>query len=55
MICLDQRKCIASEWNERINTELDQRGVDVLTIQGGELACGGGGPHCMTLPILRIN
>ena len=32
---------------------LQQRGVDVLTIQGYELARGGGGPHCMTLPILR--
>lgn len=53
MICLDQRKCVAYEWNERIIEELHQRSVDVLAIQGGELARGGGGPHCMTLPIQR--
>lgn len=53
VVCLDKRKCVIYEWNERIIQELKERGVDVLTIQGSELARGGGGPHCMTLPILR--
>ncbi|UCE14502.1 MAG: hypothetical protein JSV04_04820 [Candidatus Heimdallarchaeota archaeon] len=54
IICLNKRKCVAYEWNERIiREELQERGVEVLSIQGGELARGGGGPHCMTMPILR--
>ncbi|MFX0094271.1 MAG: arginine deiminase family protein [Candidatus Hodarchaeota archaeon] len=53
ILCLARRKCVAYEWNERIIEELLQRSVEVLTIQGGELARGGGGPHCMTLPICR--
>ncbi|MHA2247603.1 MAG: dimethylarginine dimethylaminohydrolase family protein [Candidatus Hodarchaeales archaeon] len=53
VVCLDKRKCVIYEWNERISDELRERGVEVLPIQGGELSRGGGGPHCMTLPILR--
>ena len=53
VVCLDKRKCVMYEWNERIADELRERSVEVLPIQGGELARGGGGPHCMTLPILR--
>ncbi len=53
VICLNRRKCVVYEWNERIINELVQRGVEALPIQGSELARGGGGPHCMTLPILR--
>ncbi|MFW9994048.1 MAG: arginine deiminase family protein [Candidatus Odinarchaeota archaeon] len=53
VVCLDRRKCVIYEWNERIMDELQQRDVEVLPIEGYELARGGGGPHCMTLPILR--
>ncbi len=53
VVCLDKRKCVIYEWNERIGDELSERSVEVLLIQGGELSRGGGGPHCMTLPILR--
>ena len=53
VVCLDKRKCVMYEWNERISDELRERSVEVLLIQGGELSRGGGGPHCMTLPILR--
>ncbi|MFX1517478.1 MAG: arginine deiminase family protein [Promethearchaeota archaeon] len=53
VVCLDQRKVVIYEWNERIANELQERNVEVLLIQGGELSRGGGGPHCMTLPILR--
>ncbi|MHA2215071.1 MAG: arginine deiminase family protein, partial [Candidatus Hodarchaeales archaeon] len=53
VVCLNRRKCVIYEWNERIIEELTQRSVETLPIQGYELARGGGGPHCMTLPILR--
>lgn len=53
VVCIDRRKCVIYESNERIITELGEKGVEVLTIPGSELARGGGGPHCMTLPLLR--
>ena len=53
-ICaIEPGKIIMYEWNTRIITELKRHGVDVIPIQGAELVKGGGGPHCMTCPILR--
>jgi arginine deiminase len=46
-------KCVSYEWNERIISELEDRGMDVIRIPGSQLSLGGGGPHCMTCPILR--
>jgi arginine deiminase len=46
-------KCVSYEWNERIIPLLEDRGFDVIRIPGSQLAVGGGGPHCMTCPILR--
>jgi arginine deiminase len=46
-------KCISYEWNERIMGILEDRGFDVIGIPGSQLSLGGGGPHCMTAPILR--
>jgi N-dimethylarginine dimethylaminohydrolase len=46
-------KCVSYEWNERIIPLLEDRGFDVIKIPGSQLAVGGGGPHCMTCPILR--
>ena len=46
-------KCVSYEWNERIMGLLDERGFDVIGIPGSQLSIGGGGPHCMTAPILR--
>jgi N-dimethylarginine dimethylaminohydrolase len=46
-------KCISYEWNERIMGILEERGFDVIGIPGSQLSIGGGGPHCMTAPILR--
>ncbi len=46
-------KCVSYEWNERIIGELEDGGLDVIRIPGSQLSLGGGGPHCMTCPILR--
>ena len=51
---IEPGKIIIYEWNTRIITELEKHGVDVIPIQGTELVKGGGGPHCMTCPILRF-
>jgi arginine deiminase len=53
IVGLGDHKCVSYEWNERIIGILDDRGFDVLTIPGSQLSIGGGGPHCMTCPILR--
>jgi arginine deiminase len=50
---LGDRKCVSYEWNERIISLLEDRGFDVISIPGSQLSIGGGGPHCMTCPILR--
>ncbi|MFX1517110.1 MAG: arginine deiminase family protein [Promethearchaeota archaeon] len=50
---IEPGKIIIYEWNTRIITELEKHSVDVIPIQGTELVKGGGGPHCMTCPILR--
>jgi len=52
-VCLAPRKCIVYKWNDEVIRSLRERGVDVLELEGNELLRGGGGPHCMTAPILR--
>jgi len=46
-------KYVTYEWNERVKRLLEERGFDVIGIPGCQLSLGGGGPHCMTCPILR--
>ena len=53
IIGLGDSKCVSYEWNERIIPILEDYGFEVLKIPGSQLSIGGGGPHCMTCPILR--
>ena len=53
IVGLGDNKCVSYEWNERIIPLLEDRGFDVISIPGSQLAIGGGGPHCLTCPILR--
>jgi N-dimethylarginine dimethylaminohydrolase len=46
--------CVVSySWNTRIISELEERSIEVFKLAGHELVKAGGGPHCMTCPILR--
>jgi arginine deiminase len=55
IVGLGDMKGVSYEWNERIIGLLEERGFDIIPIQGSQLSIGGGGPHCMTAPILRMD
>ncbi|MDO5049164.1 MAG: arginine deiminase [Actinomycetaceae bacterium] len=44
---------VAYDRNERANEYLMSEGVQVLTVPGGELGRGRGGPRCMSCPVVR--
>jgi N-dimethylarginine dimethylaminohydrolase len=55
VLSLGERRLVALKENPKTNRKLGQQGFDVRTISGSELCInGGGGPTCLTRPLLRI-
>ncbi|HEY6764078.1 MAG TPA: arginine deiminase family protein [Candidatus Sulfotelmatobacter sp.] len=54
VLALGGGRLLAIEENQKTNARLRQAGFDVRTFPGGDLCVnGGGGPTCLTRPILR--
>jgi N-dimethylarginine dimethylaminohydrolase len=54
VLSLGDRRLLALEENQKTNQKLGQAGFEVLTFPGSELCVnGGGGPTCLTRPLLR--
>jgi N-dimethylarginine dimethylaminohydrolase len=54
VLSLGNKRLLALEENQKTNQKLRQAGFDVRTLPGSELCVnGGGGPTCLTRPLLR--
>jgi arginine deiminase len=54
VLSLGNKRLLALEENQKTNHKLRQAGFDVRTFPGSELCVnGGGGPTCLTRPLLR--
>ncbi|MCH3965412.1 MAG: arginine deiminase family protein [Clostridium sp.] len=47
-------KVISLKSNTEVNRKLRANGLDVLELNASEILKSGGGPHCMTFPLIRI-
>jgi N-dimethylarginine dimethylaminohydrolase len=54
VLSLGHHRLLALEENQKTNEKLRLAGFDVRTFEGSELCVnGGGGPTCLTRPLLR--
>lgn len=53
MLAIAPRVVVAYERNVDTNATLEAAGIEVIRVPGSELACGRGGPRCMTCPVSR--
>jgi len=54
ILAIGPRKCIMVEGNPKTKVALEKAGCEVLTYKGLEISVkGGGGPTCLTRPLLR--
>jgi N-dimethylarginine dimethylaminohydrolase len=47
------RKVIVSAFHLKMTEELRKKGIEVIELDLSEFAKGGGGPTCLTLPLIR--
>ena len=50
---LGEHQVISLKRNEAVNEKLAAKGMEVIELNITEILKAGGGPHCMTFPILR--
>ena len=53
VLALSDRKVIAPAENIETNNRIRQSGVEVIEVELKDILSFGGGPHCLTLPLLR--
>jgi arginine deiminase len=53
VLAVDPGRVVAYEHNQRTNEALAAAGIEVLSVPGGELGRGHGGPRCLTCPLAR--
>jgi N-dimethylarginine dimethylaminohydrolase len=51
--CLGGERVLTFAGNAAVNARLEALGLDVITPELTQILKGGGGPHCMTFPLLR--
>ena len=51
--CLGDGRVLTFSGNTAVNQKLTALGLEVLTPELTQILKGGGGPHCMTFPLLR--
>jgi N-dimethylarginine dimethylaminohydrolase len=51
--CLGDGRVLTFAGNAQVNRRLEALGLEVLTPEITQILKGGGGPHCMTFPLLR--
>jgi len=54
VLAIAPRQCVVVAGNPRTRTQLEEAGAEVLVYSGEEISLkGGGGPTCLTRPIVR--
>ena len=50
---LGEHRVMSLKQNEYVNEKLAAKGMEVIELDITEILKAGGGPHCMTFPLLR--